>query len=245
MFASEWTTSIGSSCNGLASLATCDAEVEMAYHKDVRLAGAVLDRAWHVCAFFNSQDEEYRVLLPFIKEGFEQNNRASHIIDPRHRDEHLRRLEQAGIDVAEAERKGQLEVLSWDNAYLKDGYFDQDRQIALIEGQLAAGRTRGFELTRLVAKMQWALENLPGVNQIVEYEARLNQALQKYDDVVCCTYDVTRFSASVILDILRIHPLVLIGEVIHRNAFFTPPDQFLRELSARDEEGGSGRGEAG
>jgi hypothetical protein len=217
----------------------------MAYRKEVRLAGSVLDHAWHVCAFFNSQDEEYRVLLPFIKEGFEQDNRASHIIDARQREEHRRRLEQAGIDVAEAERRGQLEILTWDDAHLKDGCFDQDRQIAQIEGRLAEGRARGFDLTRLIARMQWALENLPGVNEIVEYEVRLNRALQKYDDVVCCAYDVARFSGSVILDILRIHPLVLIGEVLHRNPYFTPPDEFLRELRERDKDGSTRPDEQG
>ena len=27
----------------------------------------------HVCAFFNSDEEEYRVLIPFIKDGFNAN----------------------------------------------------------------------------------------------------------------------------------------------------------------------------
>ena len=70
--------------------------------KQVRLAGKVLDRSRHVCAFFNSKDEEYRVLLPFIKEGFEQGDKAFHIVDPRHRPDHQLRLDQEGIDVAAA-----------------------------------------------------------------------------------------------------------------------------------------------
>src|SRR5207245_11331300 len=42
----------------------------MSHPKQVRLAGSVLDRSRHVCAFFHRKEEEYRVLLPFIKEGF-------------------------------------------------------------------------------------------------------------------------------------------------------------------------------
>jgi hypothetical protein len=205
----------------------------MPYSREIHLAGEVLDRAWHICALFNSGDESYRALLPFIKEGFEQGNRAAHILDPREHEEHMRRLERAGINVTEAEQKGQLVIRSWDNAYLQDGYFDADRQIALIEELLVDGKARGFELTRLIARMEWALQDRPGVNQIVEYEVRLNQALQKYDDVVCCTYDLSKFSASVIMDILRTHPIVLIGETLHRNAFFVPPEEFLRELQQR------------
>ncbi len=150
----------------------------------VRLAGSVLDRSRHVCAFFNSKDEEYRVLLPFIQEGFEVGDKAFHIVDGRRRADHLRHLAQAGIDVTTAQDAGQLEVLPWEEAYLREGHFDQDAMLALIEVVLNGGKSQGFPLTRLVANMEWALEDRPGVNDIVAYEARLNYILPKYDDAV-------------------------------------------------------------
>ena len=153
--------------------------------KTVRLAGSVLDRSRHVCAFFHTKDEEYRVLLPFIKEGFEQGDKAFHIVDPLHRSEHLRQLKDAGIDVPAAEERNQLEVRRWEDAYLRDGRFDQKRMLALIEEVLQNGKAQGFPLTRLVANMEWALEDRPGVHDIVEYETRLNYILPKYDDAVC------------------------------------------------------------
>jgi MEDS: MEthanogen/methylotroph, DcmR Sensory domain len=52
----------------------------------------------HVCAFFHSANEEYRVLLPFIKEGFERGEKAFHTVDPKLREEHLNRLRSAGSD---------------------------------------------------------------------------------------------------------------------------------------------------
>src|SRR5688500_4920015 len=105
----------------------------MTTDKEVHLAGAVLDRSRHVCAFFNSKEEEYRVLLPFVKEGFAQGDKAFHIVNPVHRPEHLRRLEREGIDVAAAQENRQLEVLRWEDAYLKEGRFDQNRMLALLE----------------------------------------------------------------------------------------------------------------
>jgi hypothetical protein len=153
--------------------------------KPVRLAGSVLGRSRHVCAFFDSKNDEYRVLLPFIKDGFEQADKAFHIVDQNHRAEHLRRLKEAGIDVDEAEVTGQLEVRRWEDAYLLDGHFDQDRMLALIQTVLSKGKEQGYPLTRLVANMEWALEDRPGVEDIVEYETRLNYVLPKYDDPVC------------------------------------------------------------
>ncbi|HEY0337569.1 MAG TPA: MEDS domain-containing protein, partial [Burkholderiales bacterium] len=72
----------------------------------IRFAGSVLGAQRHVCAFFQSHDEEYRALLPFIKEGFERGERAFHIVDPKRRAEHRLRLASAGIDVDTAEKTG-------------------------------------------------------------------------------------------------------------------------------------------
>ena len=156
----------------------------MTTKQPVHLAGSVLDRARHVCAFFHSRDEEYRVLMPFIAEGFEHGDRAFHIVDPDHRPDHIDRLIASGIDAQSAEANGQLTVLRWEDAYLREGHFDQNAMLALIEEVLTEGKARGFPLTRLVANMEWALEDRPGVEDIVEYETRLNFVLPKYDDAV-------------------------------------------------------------
>ena len=150
----------------------------------IRFAGSVLGTQRHVCAFFNSADEEYRVMLPFIKDGFERGERAFHIVDPALRAEHLRRLESAGIDVTTAQKSGQFELRNWSDAYLQDGHFDQDRMLALLQAILEGGRKQGFPLTRLVAHMEWALEDRPGVDDLLEYEGRLNYLLPRYRDPV-------------------------------------------------------------
>jgi len=150
----------------------------------IRFAGSTLSAQRHVCAFFNTADEEYRILLPFIKEGFERGEKSFHIVDPKLRAEHVRRLKSAGIDVAAAEQTGQFELRNWADAYLREGHFDQDKMLALIQEVLDGGQQQGFPLTRLVAHMEWALEDRPGVNDLVEYETRLNYILPKYKDPV-------------------------------------------------------------
>jgi hypothetical protein len=36
------------------------------------------------------------------------------------------------------------------------------------------------------------------------------------------------------MDILRTHPMVIIGGILQSNPFWVPPEEFLRELRARD-----------
>jgi hypothetical protein len=150
-------------------------------NKPVSLARSTVDCGCHVCAFFHTRDDEYNILLPFMKEGFDAGDRAVHIIDKQHRAERLRRLTESGIDAEAAERSGKLEVRPWENAYLQRGRFDQYAMIRLIEEVAAAGKGRGSGTTRLWANMEWALGEFPGVHDIVEYESRLNDVLPQYD----------------------------------------------------------------
>ncbi|HWQ34302.1 MAG TPA: MEDS domain-containing protein [Blastocatellia bacterium] len=70
-------------------------------NEPVRLAGGIFDRSLgHACAFFHSEEEKYRALLPFIQEGFERGDRVIHIADPERRAAHLRQLEEAGLNAA-------------------------------------------------------------------------------------------------------------------------------------------------
>jgi len=181
----------------------------------IHFANARLGTERHICAFFHSSDEEYRVLLPFIREGIERGEKAFHIVDPRTMEDHFRRLREAGIDTEAAGQRGQLVVKRWQDAYLRDGHFDQDRMLSLIEEVLSGGPKEGYPLTRLVAHMDWALEDFPGVNDLVEYETRL------------------KFGAGIAMDILRTHPMVILGGVLQKNPFFVPPAEFLAELRER------------
>jgi MEDS: MEthanogen/methylotroph, DcmR Sensory domain len=143
-----------------------------------------------------------------VKEGFEQKDKIFQIVDGRHLDERRQRLGTLGIDVAAADQSGQIEVRSWANAHLRGGRFDQYAMLDLVE-------------------------DFPGCDDIVEYESRLNRVTSRFDDVVICTYDLNRFSATVVMDILRTHPQVIVGGLLQENPFYVPPEELLEELRAR------------
>jgi len=201
--------------------------------RSVAFAGGTLGGHRHICALFNSLVEEHRVLRSFITDGFDEGEKAVHIVDPELREEHLMRLGEAGIDVEEALGSGQLELRLWQDTYLRGDRFDQDAMLALIEEVLQSGTVAGSLPIRLLAHMEWSLLDKPGVEDLLEYETRLNYVCPKYDHPVICTYDLSKFGASVTMDIMRTHPVVIIGGVLQENPFFVPPEQFLLELRER------------
>ena len=201
--------------------------------RSVQFDGSTLGGHRHMCAFFNSLDEQHRVLRPFIKDGFDRGEKAFHIVDPELREQHLKRLGEAGIDVEGMMASGQLEVRLWQDAYLREDRFDQDAMLALVEEQFQSGAAAGSRRIRLLAHMEWSLLDKPGVSDLLEYETRLNYIFPKYDRAAVCTYDLLKFSSSVAMDIMRTHPAVIIGGVLQENPFFVPPDEFLLEIRER------------
>jgi len=199
----------------------------------ISLAGSRLGDVRHVCAFFNNDEEEYRVLLPFIKDGFEVGDRAVHVVNPDQRQDHLRRLASAGIDTGLVETKGQLELRTNIETYLRDGRFDQDRMLAAFEEMASGNANRGFPLSRIVCRMDWVVEGPSYVDDVVEFESRVNDVWSRHDDAVICTYHLSQFGGEAVIDIMRTHPLVIIGGILQRNPFFVPPKEFLQEYRER------------
>src|SRR5437868_14925153 len=202
--------------------------------KSVRLFGENLDEGMHICTFFRSSAEKYRVLMPFIREGMEQGDRAFHIVNPSLRSEHTQRIAEAGIDTAQAEVDGQLEIIAWEQGPLRGGSFNQSAMLSLLPALLNDGRTRGFPVTRFIADMAWVLNDPDASDRLLEFECRVNLALPKAGDIVICAYDLDKFGAGIVIDALRTHPIVLIGGIVQRNPFYVPPEELLKELNERE-----------
>jgi hypothetical protein len=199
----------------------------------VFLAGSALGEARHVCAFFNSREDEYRVTLPFIKDGLDRGHKAIHIIDPSRRADHLERLASFGIDTDAGHQSGQVAVADWSQTFFGEGPFDPERQLALLDQSLRSGREQGFPVSRYVAHAEWALQKGASVDVLLEFEARVNQMWPKHADTVICTYDLARFDGDTVINAFRTHPVVIIGGILQHNPFYVQPDDFLREVRER------------
>jgi MEDS: MEthanogen/methylotroph, DcmR Sensory domain len=173
------------------------------------------------------------VLPPFIKDGFERGEKAIHVISPDQQCDHLQRLAAVGIDPAVAQQSGQLDLRVSTEAYLRNGRFDQDRMLEVFE-QLASSTVReGFKLSRIICHMEWAADDRTHIDNLVEFESRVNDVWSRSNDAVICVYDLAKFGGDTVVDIIRTHPVIIIGGILQQNPFFVPPGQFLRELRDR------------
>jgi hypothetical protein len=198
----------------------------------ISLAGSHLGDTRHVCAFFASDDEEYRVLLPFIREGFDRGDKAIHVLNPGQHEDHVRRLAAAGIDTGAAAERGQLELRTSTDMYLQDGCFDAELMLGAFERLASDSVREGFPISRIVCRMDWAAGGHSFIDDVMEFESRVNELWRHRGDAVICTYRLDRFGADAVIPIMRTHPMVIVGGILQRNPFFVPPEQLVPEFRA-------------
>ncbi|QGZ42803.1 DcmR-like sensory protein [Pseudoduganella flava] len=201
--------------------------------RTMSIAGTQLD-AYHVCAFFDSRTQEYAVLTPFYQEAVTQREKNLHIVAAELHDDHKARLRDGGIDTHHCETCGQLEVLGWQEAYLNaDGAFDKNKMLATVDALTREATAGQFTGLRIMGNMGWAFADLPGAEDLIEYEAEVNEVLARNRQPAVCVYDTAKLSGAMMMDLLRTHPLTLINGVIQENPYFTPPREMLDELRRR------------
>jgi GAF domain-containing protein len=95
-----------------------------------------------------------------------------------------------------------------------------------------------FERLRVTGEMTWVLEEgTDTLDQIVEYEGRLNEYMPEKPLIGLCQYNRTRFPDDLLYDIIRAHPHQVYDATVTQNLAYLPPDKFFgAELPPPDAE---------
>jgi hypothetical protein len=199
---------------------------------DVTLCGTRLTGVRHICAFFDSREEQYEILNPYFAEGIAQGEEVITIFESSVHHEHVARMTLGGVPVGAARASGQLKVLRSEDTYMKDGVFVVDRMYKMIHDVLEGVKSGPFTRVRACGDMEWALQ-LSDTDDLIRYEAKVSQLTPHHDCALLCVYDVNRFSGRVLADVLSTHSHVLLEGKVHENPHYTDPVKFLQKLALR------------
>jgi len=102
--------------------------------------------------------------------------------------------------------------------------------LAVLEQLASASTGGGFPRSRIVCRLDWAAESHAFVDGVIEFESRVEELWRGHEDAVICTYRLGRFGGDAVIEVMRTHPLVIVGGIFQRNPFVAPPEPFLSEF---------------
>ncbi len=178
----------------------------------------------HVCTVYESPEQQLRVIAQYIKAGLDGGERCLYIVDDRSTDDVLDALHAAGADPATTRDSRRLILLTKRETYLQRGSFDPNAMIWSLAAMADQAVADGCSGLRITGEMTWALGPETGPDQLIEYETRLNEFFPGSRAHAICQYNRTRFAPSMIRDVLRMHPLALVGQHLHANPYYEPPE---------------------
>ena len=197
--------------------------------RTVTLCGRPLAEPAHICAFFDSRDQEYQILNPYYQEGIQLNEEVINIVDAEQTGEHLTRLGAHGIDVEAAIESRRLRVLTSEETYTDGGKFGADRMYELLQAALSDAKEKGRRV-RVSGVMDWATRGHAGTEELMEYESRVNLLVPTYECTLLCVYDINEIAGPMMMEVLGTHPFIVLGDRIRENPHYGSPVALLREV---------------
>jgi hypothetical protein len=180
----------------------------------------------HVCVFYRGAGGRDEILYPYLRAGLHGGQKCICVLDS------ASAAEEVGQLADEGTRDGQLDIHLSDTSYLSGGSFGRRQMLSFWDENLLKATEHGYQSYRLVGEMTWALRDVPGVEDLVYYEAELNEMASGYLPAILCLYDLDRFSGEVVVEVVKTHPKVLIGGMVVENPYYIGPDEFLQQTQA-------------
>lgn len=190
----------------------------------------------HICYLFNDDTERLRVMSKYLESGILDGEELLYLVDAMTPDEMLDSLEELGIDARS--EKSSLTMAEATPAYCPHGTFNCEEMLSVVKAFYKQSvRKEGFPGARGTGEMSWCLqEGMADENALMEYEAKLNQLLVKYPYTACCQYDSRLFHGSTIMNVLAVHPVMIVRGQLVQNPYYVEPEIFLKELHLNHQE---------
>ncbi len=186
----------------------------------------------HVCYIYNDDTERRRVMAKYLESGMLAGEKLLYLVDVMTPEEMLDCLEELGVDVRSKAKD--LTVAEAGPAYCPKGSFNADEMLDAVKDFYYQALDEGYVGARGTGEMSWCLvEGRADEASLMDYEARLNLLVAEHPYTACCQYDARRFDGHIIMDVLSVHPMMIVRGQLVKNPFFVEPETFLAEYRAR------------
>lgn len=164
----------------------------------------------HFCALYSGPAERDRLLFPFLEEGLRHGDKCLCLIDDVEptlvRD---RAVGQPGPEYSR--RSAQLDVERASETYLRSGEFSVEDMMSYLSESVDAAIEDDFDLLRAAGEMSWSA---------------VNQAVDQMPAILKCLYDLRKFGADMLVEVLHTHPRVLLDRTVIENPHYVDPMEY-------------------
>jgi hypothetical protein len=178
----------------------------------------------HMCLIYSNDSDRRKIIGKYLESGIIGKEKVSYFADIMKPEEVCEWLLEMEIEIPNDDA---FSILMAENTYCPHGTFVPEDMLRTLRTFYEQAKHNGYPNCRVSGEMSWALNGVPGSDRLMEYEALVNEVVITHPVTAVCQYDANKFSGSTILDVLKVHPMMIVHGQIVRNPYYIKPQDFL------------------
>ncbi|MBD3194948.1 MAG: hypothetical protein GF317_07840, partial [Candidatus Lokiarchaeota archaeon] len=165
----------------------------------------------HLCYFYYTEEQLLNFLIPFFKEGLENNQYCIWIISNSITEKKaIKLLVNRKRNFKSLHESNQLEIVNFQDCYYEDGKINFHKPFKFSKKILKNTKKYGFEGARVSGDTKWLSKKY--LNKFIEFETKIDKKIKNQQLLVACTYPINKFIKSDILAIANVHDFTVFAK---------------------------------
>lgn len=182
----------------------------------------------HMCLIFTNDRERIESLQKFLLSGIAGGERVACFSDKMTEESITAYFLEHNISYEKHKTANAIFLSETGTVYFRDGAFNPDQILHDLADFHDQSKEMGFTAARVIGEMSPEVEHISGGDRLLEYESGVSLLVRKKPVTAVCQYDATAFSGATIMNVLKVHPKMIINGAVVHNPFFIEPEQSLQ-----------------
>jgi len=189
--------------------------------------------ASHICQLYSKVVEIPGVTARLMRVGLTLSEKCLFAAAPAQVNEFREELQKLQIDVNKAIEAGQLILYEEREEFLANGNrFDPYYLLSSHQTFIAQALREGWQAVRISIDMTWLCKDIATPEQILKYEAASDAVFtfQNAPIIALMHYDHGKLIPSLVVEMLKLHPIAVVGKYIKRNPYYLNSEQYMLKI---------------
>ncbi len=188
----------------------------------------------HICQLYSKVTEIPGVTARLMRVGLSLSEKCLFAAAPAQVKELREELRKLQVDVDHVIATGQLVLYEEREVFLAGNGKRFDPYFLLSSHQtfIAQALREGWQAVRISIDMTWLLKDIATPEQILKYEAASDAVFtfQTAPIIALMHYDHSKLLPSLVVELLKLHPISVVGKYIKRNPFYLNSEQYMLKI---------------
>ena len=188
----------------------------------------------HICQLYSKVTEIPGVTARLMRVGLSLSEKCLFAAAPAQVKEFRDELQKLQVDVQGVIEAGQLVLYEEREMFLANNGKRFDPYFLLSSHQtfIAQALREGWQAVRISIDMTWLTKDIATPEQILKYEAASDAVFtfQNAPIIALMHYDHSKLLPSLVVEMLKLHPISVVGKYIKRNPYYLNSEQYMLKI---------------